>query len=1165
MLLTVEKPAEDTSNGSKKKKLQELSLRGKNANQRDKQKKKEEQENLQRQLKKSFIVELAKKIQNLRNEDINEHLKALCLTTQRRNKDLFGKLNIGILVILKFWGDPKVISLRYIQDEEDKERKVKEEHDRKVALVKEEERKKKEEEELALAEINSELRESTTGRRLRKGGKSTSALVPYSKTPRDKIAKKAMLEIDKIKLGLREKENIKNSDERQMHLKIERQKKALRKKLDKRMIEHGVTHRNDKNLQMNVVFADGEVEYNAVFDSHTGLPPIDLIELEDEEQPDIEAVKIFLKRYSKLWSFMFKKYANLGFSSRSIANFDKYQEKSETMNIAELTMFLKDHGFSHKHHLSKEELAGLIRQINLKKINKFELSALSYPGWLEFILQASHFIYSRKPYFMDNLPIVQQLYAFFEQMKKATKEKGESLVLFEDPDSTVMADPDLLKALNKKLKENPDYPVPEGFKKFKEKVITHNYEVPKFIEMSEAQKLAIEMLDDFIFEKFQFHYLEPITNTEYITKLRPIIKREFTDKKRAVPRYLDSLEGRVKPNTLQDKLSPQPINKTKFYTQRKFNLTENMKLEIVKLPIVQRAQMQECAEVLCEILDAAEKGLTVLPPRNKYGPGGLKNKIIMMKEQNAQYYTEAEKKRDMKVQKINKVWKEELKQKGEEKQKILEDSKPDRIAQRKKERESKKKRYESIVRRNEEKIKEREEKLKEISEQMKTKAKEERNATKEQREKWKEEHDAFMAKQKEMLQKEMDALVKERRELENIEVDYYKREKETVNAVTGQVLKYFNDNKDKIGQDKQEKENVTKFINKPSVKAVFDKFDIPLKYFFEFYSRSEHHGISYELEKNMETMNNKEFIRFGYQTHIVPALLPVDEINKMFKLLVRERMTEDPEVKMQVIDYKYFLKSLVRIAALSQEYLGGQKGKKLEKHMEELNKEKQKTLKIKAKVAKKNKLNAKHDSENSLDRGGETSGNDTGKETDKSQDQIYKRGAKKPNKKVKNFGFKDQSIKNTTVLQNVLSEADLLKRKTKNVNLMLENGAKTEILEHLKNVKVSDKRVTKSIDVGLITDKTIECLLEYLQLLPEDNKYTLDKKLNQQLRYNTGVKPNKMIKSIVPTKAEVVDKDTSDDEKGYESGGSKVTGKSKTEKTGNSDSDDNSDGETTKK
>ena len=62
-----------------------------------------------------------------------------------------------------------------------------------------------------------------------------------------------------------------------------------------------------------------------------------------------------------------------------------------------------------------------------------------------------------------------------------------------------------------------------------------------------------------------------------------------------------------------------------------------------------------------------------------------------------------------------------------------------------------------------------------------------------------------------------------------------------------------------------------------------------------------------------------------------------------------------------------------------------------------------------------------------------------------------------------------------------MSEAEILKRKSKNVNEMIERGTKAEMLDHLNKVKVEDKRVTKQIDVKLITDKTIEALLGYLQ------------------------------------------------------------------------------------
>ena len=82
-------------------------------------------------MKRTFIIEIARKVQNL-NNDINDHLRGLYLSTNRRNKELYNKLNIGILVLLKYWGDPKEMSLKYIEQEEEKERKIQEEEQRKI-------------------------------------------------------------------------------------------------------------------------------------------------------------------------------------------------------------------------------------------------------------------------------------------------------------------------------------------------------------------------------------------------------------------------------------------------------------------------------------------------------------------------------------------------------------------------------------------------------------------------------------------------------------------------------------------------------------------------------------------------------------------------------------------------------------------------------------------------------------------------------------------------------------------------------------------------------------------------------------------------------------------------------------------------------------------------
>ena len=83
-----------------------------------------------RALKKTFIIEIARKIQNLRIEEVNDQMRGMLLSTNRRNKELFSQYNIGIMVLLKWWGDPKALSDNYCKEEEEREKKEKEEKDR---------------------------------------------------------------------------------------------------------------------------------------------------------------------------------------------------------------------------------------------------------------------------------------------------------------------------------------------------------------------------------------------------------------------------------------------------------------------------------------------------------------------------------------------------------------------------------------------------------------------------------------------------------------------------------------------------------------------------------------------------------------------------------------------------------------------------------------------------------------------------------------------------------------------------------------------------------------------------------------------------------------------------------------------------------------------------
>ena len=151
-------------------------------------------------------------------------------------------------------------------------------------------------------------------------------------------------------------------------------------------------------------------------------------------------------------------------------------------------------------------------------------------------------------------PALKHLELLIEKMKKEAQVKGQNTILFDDPDAIAISDPDLLLALNKKLETDPEYPVPEGFTKQMEKTINYNYGIPDYLGISEAHQTAFDILDEIIFKKFKFHFLEPLCTFEEKMKIRPVIFKNYeSDPGATTPSYLQSLDKRQKPKELNDK------------------------------------------------------------------------------------------------------------------------------------------------------------------------------------------------------------------------------------------------------------------------------------------------------------------------------------------------------------------------------------------------------------------------------------------------------------------------------------------------------------------------------------------------------------------------------------------------------------------------------------
>lgn len=72
-------------------------------------------------------------------------------------------------------------------------------------------------------------------------------------------------------------------------------------------------------------------------------------------------------------------------------------------------------------------------------------------------------------------------------------------------------DKELMFALDEKLKFDPDAKIPEGFKKKVEKVPVYEFRIPDFIRQhqDESQIIAIETMDEILYDAFGTHFLEP--------------------------------------------------------------------------------------------------------------------------------------------------------------------------------------------------------------------------------------------------------------------------------------------------------------------------------------------------------------------------------------------------------------------------------------------------------------------------------------------------------------------------------------------------------------------------------------------------------------------------------------------------------------------------------
>ena len=146
-----------------------------------------------------------------------------------------------------------------------------------------------------------------------------------------------------------------------------------------------------------------------------------------------------MKKFSRLWKNLFSKYANTGFTTKLLSNFDQIGMKAQTINYPEATKLLKDHAMLPT-YISKEEVQSLVKLINMKDGKKEETYTVDYNGYLTLLQQAAFLAFSRPPRDLSFLPLAESLLTLVAVFKEATRTKGQSVILYEDPDLGAVGD-----------------------------------------------------------------------------------------------------------------------------------------------------------------------------------------------------------------------------------------------------------------------------------------------------------------------------------------------------------------------------------------------------------------------------------------------------------------------------------------------------------------------------------------------------------------------------------------------------------------------------------------------------------------------------------------------------------------------------------------------------
>jgi hypothetical protein len=586
--------------------------------------------------------------------------------------------------------------------------------------------------------------------------------------------------------------------------------------------------------------------------------------------------------------------------------------------------------------ISKEEVNALLRLLNTKILKKSEIQTLDFEGFQQFLVQMGIFIYSRPPKKLGHMPIHMLVQELMKHFRDTMSKQGRNTILYDDPDSTEMGDKELNKFLNDNLKADPDYALPDAYKKVYEKNLQMQFMFPPTIELPEAYTTCYEILDDIIQENLQFHLFEPMASFYSVAKAKmkilnpsskPLMQNNYMAGTAARSSKIEHEQGNSEqqqqqsaralppPDDRKGEGSKPPEKKRVLNIEQKIPLSLALKQEVAKAPFKERSLFQEVAEVVQEMVECVDEGKTVLTKKEK---GVIINKALEMKQRikeeelkKQEAFNNRRKLRDQIVKtRINREYSEQQKPFQLRKDKIKEEEKEKKRAEKEKwdkmraqQKAKSEKLHNQAVVIKEDKKKEKEEKKSE-----------EEQKTNEDKDAKKKAFDEFNVEKKKVYRKNFDEIKTKREQEEKEKKDKEIKDKEKLNEHKRKIAMLLVSQRNKTEEERKNSEEIRQLVQSQTMQEFFHKYEKPFQQLFKHYIEAEGQHLE---NYTTEILQYKGFMMCMCEFSLFPSILPLHQLQLVFNSITREK-PYDPSVPTG-LTYTEFKEALLRIAVKRKE------------------------------------------------------------------------------------------------------------------------------------------------------------------------------------------------------------------------------------------------------